>query len=220
MDALQARPMPGTDDATYPFWSPDSRYIGFFAQGKLKKVAASGGPTQSLCDAVAGNGGSWNRDDVIVFSPSRAGAAIQRVPAAGGVPVDVTKTKGNYRYPLFLPDGRRFLYVALAAQAQSGVYLNSLDGSENRRVLVDASSVAFAAGRLLFVRENTLMAMPFDAKSAEASGDVVPFRVHQSPPHSIRRCPYTTQTKAAPSRSHKYPYGLRRNCCLASSATE
>jgi Tol biopolymer transport system component len=86
----------------------------------------------------------------------------------------VTKTKGNYRYPLFLPDGRRFLYVALAAQAESGVYLNSLDASENRRVLADASSVAFAAGRLLFVRENTLMAMPFDAKSGEASGDVVP----------------------------------------------
>ena len=95
MDALQAQPMPFTEDATYPFWSPDSRYIGFFAQGKLKKIAASGGPAQSLCDAPDGRGGSWNRDDVIVFLTGHRGTSIQRVAAAGGVPVDVTKTKGN-----------------------------------------------------------------------------------------------------------------------------
>ena len=112
MDALQAQPMPFTEDATYPFWSPDSRYIGFFAQGKLKKVAASGGPAQSLCDAPDGRGGSWSRDDVIVFSPGATGVSIQRVAAAGGVPVDVTKTKGDQRYPVFLPDGRHFLYLA------------------------------------------------------------------------------------------------------------
>lgn len=178
MDALQAQPMPFTEDATYPFWSPDSRYIGFFAQGKLKKIAAGGGPAQSLCSAPGGNGGSWNREDVIVFSPFGTGNAIQRVPAAGGVPTDVTKTKGNYRYPVFLPDGRHFLYVTAlgpsSGEGQGGVYMNSLDGSENRRVLADASGVAFAAGRLLFIRENTLMARPFDAKSGEAAGDVFP----------------------------------------------
>jgi Tol biopolymer transport system component len=83
MDALQAQPMASTEGATYPFWSPDSRTIGFFAQGKLKKVAARGGPAQSLCDAPRARGGSWNRDDVIVFSPDISGIAIQRVAAGG-----------------------------------------------------------------------------------------------------------------------------------------
>jgi hypothetical protein len=109
MDALQAQPLPFTDDAMYPFWSPDSRYIGFFALGKLKKVAASGGPAQSLCDAPEGRGGSWNHDDVIVFAPSNVGSGIRRVAAAGGVPSDVTKANGNLRQPVFLPDGRHFL---------------------------------------------------------------------------------------------------------------
>jgi eukaryotic-like serine/threonine-protein kinase len=174
LDALQAQAMPGTDDATFPFWSPDSRYIGFFAQGKLKKIAASGGPAQSLCNASNGLGGSWSSEEVIAFSPG-GGAAIQRVPAAGGVPADVTKTKGEYRYPAFLPDGRHFLYAAIGGSPEkTGVYLSSLDGGENRRVLADVSSVALAGTHLLFIRENTLMAQPFDAKSGQASGDVFP----------------------------------------------
>ena len=183
MDALQAEPMAFTEDAGYPFWSPDSRYIGFFAQGKLKKVAASGGPSQSLCDAPAGRGGSWNRDDVIVFSPGTAGLSIQRVAAAGGVPVDVTKASGTQRHPAFLPDGRHFLYdlVSGTTAAQVGIYVGSLDGKENRRILADRSSVLFAppahsgrTGHILFVRESTLMAAPFDAASAQLAGDVFP----------------------------------------------
>jgi Tol biopolymer transport system component len=177
LDALQAQPMPGTDEATYPFWSPDSRYIGFFAQGKLKKIAATGGPAHSLCDALNGVGGSWNREDVIVFSSNASGAglAIQRVSAAGGVPADVTKNKGISLFPVFLPDGRHFLYVVTRALVeQNGIYLSSLEGKENRRVLPDVTSVAFAAGRLLFIRENTLMAQRFDAASGQARGEVVP----------------------------------------------
>ena len=182
MDALQAQPMPSTEDATYPFWSPDSRYIGFFAEGKLKKVAASGGPAQSLCDASNGRGGSWNRDDVIVFSPTNTAGLIQRVAAAGGVPVDVTKANGNLRHPVFLPDGRHFLYLLRGGTAEkSGLYVSSLDGTENRRVLTDLSSAVFApparsdrTGHILFVRENTLMALPFNAASAQVSGDVFP----------------------------------------------
>ncbi len=181
MDALQAQPMAFTEDATYPFWSPDSRYIGFFAQGKLKKVAVSGGPAQSLCAVTNSLGGSWSRDDVIVFSPNAGGISIQRVPAAGGVPVDVTRTKGDQRYPVFLPDGRHFLYLARGGAERSGVYVSSLDGQENRRVLPDVSGVAFApsarnnrTGYILFVRENTLMAAPFDTASAQVSGDVFP----------------------------------------------
>jgi Tol biopolymer transport system component/predicted Ser/Thr protein kinase len=176
LDALQSQPIPGTEDAAFPFWSPDSRYIGFFAQGKLKKIASGGGPAQSLCNAESGRGGTWNRDDVIVFFPDPTSAAIQRVPAAGGVPADVTKTKGQYRFPVFLPDGRHFLYTVVAGSLpeKTGVYLSSLDGNENRRVLADRSSVAFAAGHLLFIRENTLMAQPFDARSAQTSGDAFP----------------------------------------------
>jgi serine/threonine protein kinase len=130
LDALQAQPMPGTDDATYPFWSPDSGYIGFFAQGKLKKIAASGGPAQSLCDAPNARGGSWNREDVIVFSPRGGpGVAIQRVSAGGGPQADVTRANSTSRFPVFLPDGRHFLYLVAGVSAeQNGVHLSSLDG--------------------------------------------------------------------------------------------
>jgi Tol biopolymer transport system component len=171
LDALQAQPMPGTDAAVFPFWSPDSRYIGFFAQGKLKKIAAGGGPAKSLCNVPDSRGGSWNRDDVIVFTS--LGAAIQRVLVAGGVPSDVTKTESDSRYPIFLPDGRHFLYTLLSAE-KPGIYVSSLDGKESRRVLADVSSVAFAAGHLLFIRENTLMAQAFDVKSGQPSGAVFP----------------------------------------------
>ena len=175
LDTLQAQPMPFTEDASYPFWSPDSRYIGFFAQGKLKKIAATGGPAQSLCDVPNSRGGSWSRDDVIVFSPNGGGGvAIQRVSAAGGVPSDITKTKGDYKHPVFLPDGRHFLYLASNASEKNGVHVASLDGTEDRRLLADVSSVTLAPGYLLFVRENTLMAQPFDVQKAQTSGDVFP----------------------------------------------
>jgi len=170
-----------TEEATYPFRSPDSRNIGFFAQGKLKKVAASGGPAQSLCDVTSGFGGSWNRDDVVVFSPNNSGVSIQRISANGGAPVDVTKTKGAQMYAVFLPDGSHFLYEARGTAETTGIWVSSLDGRENRRILPDASGAVFApaargdrTGHLLFVRENTLMSAPFDAVSAQISGDVVP----------------------------------------------
>jgi Tol biopolymer transport system component len=180
LDALQFQAMPGTEDAAYPFWSPDARYIGFFAQGKLKKVPVSGGPAQSLCDAADGRGGSWNRDDVIVFSPvGGTSNAIQRVSASGGVPADVTGSTGTRRFPIFMPDGRRFLYLMTQLSAeQNGIYLASLDGKENRRVLSDVSGFAFASSasgsRLLFIRENTLMAQPLDSGSGQPSGEVFP----------------------------------------------
>ncbi len=198
MDALQFQPMPFTEDGTYPFWSPDSRNIGFFAQGKLKKVAASGGPSLVLCDASNGRGGTWNRDDVIVFSPNSIAVSLQRVAAAGGVPTDVVKAQDGLYNPVFLPDGRHFLYMILGGVAtQTGIYVASLDqkadgdqrgdrpakgeSNANRRILPDASSVQFAPpqrsgqpGHLLFVRQNTLMAVPFDASSAQVSGAVVP----------------------------------------------
>ena len=181
LDVLQAQPMPTTEDATYPFWSPDSRYIGFFAQGRLKKIAAGGGPAQSICDATGARGGSWNRENVILFyRASNSGQGIQRVEATGGAAVDIFKRQGPFRYPVFLPDGSHFLYTDIR-QSEAGIYVSSLDGVEKRRLLPDRSGAVFAplsprdhAGYLLFVRENNLMAQRFDSATMQTSGDVIP----------------------------------------------
>jgi serine/threonine protein kinase len=171
MDSFQIQPMPGTEDAAFPFWSPDSHNIGFFAHGKLQRIASIGGPVQVLCAVPSGLGGSWNRDNIIVFSPRYGGAVgLQRVSAAGGVPTEVTQPKGLSGFPVFLPDGRHFLYVVSAAE-ESGVYLGSLDGEANRRVLANVRSVFFAAGRLLFTRENALLSQPFDAARGQTRGE-------------------------------------------------
>ena len=182
MDQDRLQPMPGTEDAQQPFWSPDSREIAYFADGKLRKIDINGGPSQSLCNATNPHGGSWSSDGVIVFSPDTAGISIQRVAASGGTPADVTKTEGDLEYPVFLPGGRRFFYVARGGTDEnSGVFVSSLDGTENRRILPDVSPVVFSPppqhdriGHILFIRENTLMAAPFDAASARIAGDAVP----------------------------------------------
>jgi eukaryotic-like serine/threonine-protein kinase len=177
LDAIELQPLPGTEEGIYPFWSPDSRFIGFFSDGKLKKVASGGGPAQAICDAPFGRGGTWNRNDVIVFSPSAATHyALQRVAAAGGVPVDVTDARdGGLKHPLFLPDGRHFLFMAGRSVAErSGVFISSLDSKENRRILPDTSSAVLAAGMLLFIRENTLVAQHFDIASGRLTGGVIP----------------------------------------------
>jgi Tol biopolymer transport system component len=193
LDALQARLLAGTDDATFPFWSPDSRYIGFFAQGKLKKILAGGGPVQSLCDVRVGRGGSWSRENVIVFSEPRGSAwAMRRVSATAGVPEDVTKPNGVSGFPVFLPDSRHFLYVVAGLSAdQNGVYLSSLEGSENRRILADVSSVVFAAGRILFIRANTLTAQPFDAAHRSTYGEAFLVAEDISPFTSLSYAPVT-----------------------------
>jgi Tol biopolymer transport system component/predicted Ser/Thr protein kinase len=182
MDGLEAHLMASTEEAMYPFWSPDSRYIGFFAGGKLKKIAAAGGPPQTLCDAPAGRGGTWGKDDVILFTASVGLLPVQRVSAAGGAPVDATKTSAAGRWPVYLPDGRHFLYVTV--NNGGGIFVSSLDGNDNRLLLPDRSGVVFApstvkgsAGHILFVRENTLMALPFDVASAKAVGEAFPLVV-------------------------------------------
>ena len=183
LDALQAQAMPFTEDARYPFWSPDNHWIGFFAQGKLKKVSATGGPAQSVCEAPNSRGGSWNRDDIIVFTAPNGGIGLKRVLAASGsVPADINNGKGDYRYPTFLPDGRHFLYLeSNALPEKGGLYVSSLNGNENRRVLADISGAVFAPaaqgerfGHILFLREGNLMAQPFDEGTAQLAGDVVP----------------------------------------------
>ena len=187
MDALDARPLAGTDGATYPFWSPDGAYLGFFAEGKLKKVAIAGGPLQTLCDATSGRGGAWNRDGVILFSPGPS-SVIFRVPAAGGTPVPVTKPTGDggaqlgSRFPAFLPDGVHFLYDAGSDQPDvGGVFVGSLDGSAAVRVLPVVTNALYAppaapgaTGHLLFRGGETLMAQPFDVTRLKTTGDMFP----------------------------------------------
>ncbi len=181
LNTLEAQALPGTEDATYPFWSPDSRFIGFFAQRKLKKVAVTGGPPQSLCDAPDGRGGSWNREGMILFSPN-PNAGIHRVSAAGGVSAaHISLGGGLYRFPAFLAGGRHFLYVVSRSDSEkNGVHVASLDSRDARLLLSDQSSAAFAAGltdrsgHLLFVRENTLVAQPFDAARLQTTGELFP----------------------------------------------
>ncbi len=183
LDLLEPQMLPGTDGSRYPFWSPDSKWIGFFAQGKLKKTAVTGGPPQTLCDAPDGRGGTWSREGVIVFSPSPSGV-LQRVASAGGPPVEATSLDatggGIHRFPWFFPDGRRFLFLASRGQPEGGVYSGSLDSKEVRRVLAEQSSVAYApvpggkTGHLLFVRERTLMAQSFDPGPLQTRGEPFP----------------------------------------------
>ena len=183
LDSSAARSLPGTENASYPFWSPDSRNIGFFADGKLKKIEASGGPALALCEAGDGRGGTWNKDGVILFEPHFR-EPLYRVAATGGRPAPVTKfdesrRETTHRFPLFLPDGHHFLYEAASHTVGTdselhAIYLGSLDGKPPRLVLNTRSKPLYAAGHLLFVRQKTLMAQPFDAKTGTLSGDAFP----------------------------------------------
>ncbi len=178
LDAAIALPLPGTEGAMFPFWSPDSRSIGFFAGGKLKRVEASGGAPVTLCDSPAGRGGTWGREGIILFVPSARGGVYQ-VAAPGGTTTPVTKMDGSnhttHRWPYFLPDGRHFLYFAgnhdRSKTEYSGVYFASLDGRENRLLVRTTGNAAFASGLLLYMRDTTLVAQRFDAKRGEFLGE-------------------------------------------------
>jgi eukaryotic-like serine/threonine-protein kinase len=179
LQAAAAQPLAGTEGAYYPFWSPDSRFLGFFAGGKLKKVEASGGVVQTLCDSPFGRGGSWNRDGVILFTPG-IHDVIFRVPDGGGQPVAVTKVKkpGVYaggRWPYFLPDGKHFLYVGTEGDDFRGkLYAASLDSPEAKLIVDDNSAAAYANGYIFFVKDGNLVAQPFDPDRLSVSGNPVP----------------------------------------------
>jgi len=181
LDALDALPLPGTEGASFPCWSPDGRFIGFFADGKLKKIEASGGPAQTLSEAPFGRGCTMSADGVILFTPNFR-APIYRVSAAGGSASPVTEFEGDppettHRWPYFLPDGRHFLYLALHPGGETerdGIYVATLDLRVNRLLLRANSNAVYALGYLLFSRDNTLMAQPLDAKRLQLSGDAFP----------------------------------------------
>jgi Tol biopolymer transport system component len=182
--SVDARPVPGTEGSTFPFWSPDSGYIAFFAGGKLKKVAVAGGPPVTLTDAAAGRGGSWSRDNVILFDRAvRSG--LFRIPSTGGAPTAVTmlaEGEDAHRWPHFLPDGRHFFYTAVTGgccpPVKPGVVrIGSLDPSESAVTLMQAdSSAAYGSGYLVFDRDQTLMAQPFDPDARTTTGDAFPLR--------------------------------------------
>jgi len=186
LDSLEARVVPGTEGIIgLQFWSPDSRFIAFFTPGKLKKVDIAGGPPVTVCDSNAAFG-SWSKDDVIVFpqgSGMRGGAqSLLRVSASGGMPRLVAE--GNYGFPSFLPDGRHFLYLGHAGRSNARVYVGSLDSAKPaeqspKEVAATAFGSIYAPSRnggpgyVLFLRQGTLMAQPFDERRSEAVGDAV-----------------------------------------------
>ena len=181
LDSLDAQFLAGTESATYPFWSPDNRWIAFFSGDKLKKISVEGGPIQTLCDAPIGRGGSWGPSGAIVFAADNGNNGLSLVSEKGGTPAPLTKVEeGTHRWPWFLPDGRHFLYLA-ARGKNNGIHLASLDSAEDRRLVPDESNPVYGApsaterfGFLLFVRERTLMAQPVDPKSLVSEGELFP----------------------------------------------
>jgi len=185
MDGFGVQPLAGTDDAICPFWSPDSRFIGFFADHKLKKVPASGGTVQTICDAPDGRGASWSVNDVIVFAPAPFGG-LSRVSAAGGSPTPLTrqdKPGGTDRLPWFLPGGKRLLYLSGTTtsdkEKQTAIYGMDLDSGKTTVVAKEASEGRYAEpGYLLFVREGNLMAERMDPSSFKTTGEAIPIAEH------------------------------------------
>src|ERR1039458_1508739 len=180
MDSLEARVAPGTENAIFPFWSPDSRSLGFFADGKLKTVDLNGGSAQVIADAPFGRGGAWGPGGVIVFSAGTQ-TPLMRVSVSGGTPVPVTTVDRaqhtSHRWPFFLPDGKHLLYLAIhhepSKSANNALYYASLDGRENRALFNCQSNAVYAGGFLLFARGDHLMAQPFEPASGTLSGEPV-----------------------------------------------
>jgi len=180
LDSSEARPLPGTNQATFPFWSPDGRNIGFFADAKLKKIDIERTTVQVLANAVNARGGTWNKDDVIVFAPQSPGV-LYRVPAAGGKPEPVTQIDQSqalymlHVFPEFLPDNDHFLYYVAGSPQTQGIYVSSLHAPKPTRLLEADSAASYAAsGHLLFLQKGVLVAQAFDPNSLKVSGPPIP----------------------------------------------
>ena len=189
VDALAARPLAATAGAEFPFWSPDSESIAYFADGKLRKIDAAGGPSIPLCDVENGpKGGTWGSKGTIVFTPSNQNPLF-RVSSAGGDPVQITEVDedagyNGHRLPHFLPDGKHFLFVARkpgsssAGQTEGTVMLGSVDGDEPRVIMERETNAIYSSGHMLYIQEGVLMAQPFDAGRGETTGEAFPIAEH------------------------------------------
>lgn len=169
-----AQRLDGTDNASYPFWSADGRFIAFFADGKLKKIAADGGPVQVICDAPSGRGGTWNAEGTILFEPTIT-SPLSSVPAGGGTPVPATALKGDsrHRWPWFLPDGKHFLVTG-----DANVFIGELGNLDVKKLIDDASNATFVLpDRVVFARAATLMTQEIDLRKLVMKGDATPLPV-------------------------------------------
>ena len=179
LNGVQARPLAGTEGASFPFWSPTSRSIAFFAGRKLKKVDIMGGVPEVLCDVTAGRGGTWSPDGTIVFAGAARSPLSQIADKAGGVVRPATTFNRElgatgHNWPQFLPDGRRFLFYQISFKPEyQGIYVGSLDSAEVTRVVASAGAGLYTSGYLLFVRDGILFAQAFDDRTLETRGEAV-----------------------------------------------
>ncbi len=179
-----ATSLANTEGANFPFWSPDGGAIAFFANGKLKKISLAGGPVQTLCDASTGRGGAWNKDGVILFTPSGTlGMGLYKISAAGGTPTQVTVpdkslSEDSHRWPVFLPDGAHYLYSAINLSGRTNlysIYVGLLNSNEKKLVVKAKGNAAYVApGYLIFYRDQTLFAQHFDNNKLALTGEAVP----------------------------------------------
>jgi eukaryotic-like serine/threonine-protein kinase len=196
LDSVIPQPLPGTDGATDLFWSPDNRFVGYFAHGKLMKVRLTGGPPEPLCDAPDTFGATWSHEGLVLFAPDRA-SGLHRVPVAGGKPspvthLDASRGETSHRFPHFLPDGRRFIYLVRSRQPEHrGIFVGALDSSERKRLVsADSNAVYAAPGYLLFVQGTTLMAQRFDTDRLELTGEPVAIADGVLPAPTVRFAPF------------------------------
>ena len=182
LDSLTGHEVPGTDGATFPFWSPDSRSVAFFSDGKLRRMDIHTGVSAVICDVGAGRGGTWNEQGTILFNSVNDGPLL-RVNASGGTPVPFTRvdrarSENSHRFPFFLPGGRKFLFYVRANDEVSGVYLGSLDNPQQKTQLLRAPVAAIfapegkgTAGHLVWVDNGVLMVRPFDPGRGQFTGE-------------------------------------------------
>jgi serine/threonine protein kinase/Tol biopolymer transport system component len=181
LDADSGEPLAGTEGAAAPFWSPDSRFIGFYAGASLKKIDTAGGPPLTLAPTTGNAGATWNRDNTILFSTTGRGSVIRRISGNGGAVTAATsldQARGETQHwnPSFLPDGRHFLYLAVGSTSggpndPNGIYVAALDATVRKLLIPGGSNARYAQGYLFYLREQTLMAQPFDVNRLELVGD-------------------------------------------------
>jgi len=188
LDALDVRPLDGTRQAFYPFWSHDGKQVGFFTMdGKMKKVEIAGGPAVTLCGVRLARGGTWWKDGTILFTPDYQ-TPIYKISADGGTPepittLDTIRNEGSHRWPSFLPDGKHFLYLnrisSSSGEAEGhAVFVGSLDRRTNKLIVHTTSDAIYASGKLLYMKGTTLMAQEFDDRSLELKGNAIAVAEH------------------------------------------
>jgi Tol biopolymer transport system component len=178
LDSLTAQPLAGTEGATFPFWSPDSRSIGFFTSDRLKRIEVNGGSPVTICNAGLGRGASWGPNGEIIAALSY-NSGISRISASGGSPSAITAVNNSvytsHRFPWFLPDGKHFVYIAVnhnsPVSAETAVFYATLDGKENRLLFRNLSNAIYASGYLLYQKDNSLVAQAFDPGAGKLTGD-------------------------------------------------